>query len=512
MQSARASGILLHPTSLPGRFGIGDFGGEAYRFAQFLIDAGQSLWQVLPLGPTDEGGSPYSSYSAFAGNTLLIGPERLVADGLLQESDLLDVSTDESQRVDFDQVRKTKNALLRKAFARFQQTGESALRASFNSFVQNNAAWLDDYALFSALKEAQDGKRWVEWEPSIAKRDLAAVARARTELRSEIDAHKFYQFLFFDQWHALKTFCNQRGIRIIGDVPMFVAHDSADVWANGDQFKLDEHGHPTVSAGVPPDYFSETGQFWGNPLYNWERMRADGFGWWIHRLRASFQLFDVVRLDHFRGFAACWEIPAGDTTAENGQWVETPGRELFTAVQNALGAVAIIAEDLGVITPDVVELRREFGFPGMRVLQFAFGSDEMNLNLPDNYDHNVVAYTGTHDNDTAVGWFQNLADTNTADGEKQRKFCLHYLESSGKEINWDFIRAVMASVADSAIIPLQDVLGLGSEARMNTPNTTNGNWRWRFTGDSLTSEHTNRLRRLTKEHNRVHVISSATQS
>ncbi len=499
MQFFRASGILLHPTSLPGRFGIGDLGDEAYRFADFLVASGQSLWQVLPLGPTDEGGSPYSSYSAFAGNTLLISPEKLVEDGLLDRSDLAEAG--ETECVDFDETRKTKHSFLKRAFERFQAT-DNALRESFASFAQANALWLDDYALFQSLKKANGGKAWVEWDRPLASREPEALSRARVDLRDEIEAQKFFQYLFFKQWHALKAACNQRGIRIIGDVPIFVAHDSADVWTNRDQFKLDVQGRPTVVAGVPPDYFSDTGQFWGNPLYDWDRMREDGFEWWIQRLCASFQLFDLVRLDHFRGFAACWEIPAGETTAQNGKWVETPGRELFTAVRNALGEVAIIAEDLGLITADVVELRKEFGFPGMRVLQFAFGGEKANVNLPENFDLDVVAYTGTHDNDTTIGWFNQLSETDTTDAENMRESCLNYLQSEGLEINWDFIRVVMASVAGIAIIPLQDVLGLGSEARMNTPNTTNGNWRWRFADGSLTAENAARLKRLTDENNR----------
>jgi 4-alpha-glucanotransferase len=512
MNFPRASGILLHPTSLPGRFGIGELGDEAYRFADFLVASGQSLWQVLPLGPTDEGGSPYSAYSAFAGNTLLISPDKLVEDGLLEKSDLDDVALHETESVDFERARKTKNAFLKKAFKRFQQTSDSSLREPFESFVNANASWLDDYALFQALKRANGGKAWVAWDRPLAGREPEALSRARRDLRDEIGAQKFFQFLFFKQWHALKKFCNQRGIRIIGDVPIFVAHDSADVWTNSEQFKLDDHGRPTVVAGVPPDYFSETGQFWGNPLYNWDRMREGGFAWWIQRLRASFHLFDMVRLDHFRGFVACWEIPAGETTAQNGEWIDTPGRELFTAVRNALGDLPIIAEDLGVITPDVVELRKEFGFPGMRVLQFAFSGEEDNVNLPEKYDRDVVAYTGTHDNDTTVGWFNHLSETNTSDAEKSQEFCLNYLQSDGREINWDFIRAVLASVADTTIIPLQDVIGLGSEARINTPNTTMGNWSWRFADGSLTAEHAARLKRLTDENNRGrHRESTATR-
>ena len=525
MNFPRASGILLHPTSLPGRFGIGDLGAEAYRFADFLFTSGQSLWQTLPLGPTDEGGSPYSCRSAFAGNTLLISPEKLVEDGLLEKSELDDVAQHETGRVDFDQARKTKNAFLKKAFERFQ-ANDNALRESFESFGQRNASWLDDYALFQALKKANGGAGWVEWDQPLGMREPEALSRARLELHEEIEAQKFFQYLFFKQWQALKAFCNQHGIRIIGDMPIFVAHDSAEVWTHRDQFKLDEHGHPTVVSGVPPDYFSDTGQFWGNPLYKWDFMREDGFAWWIERLRASFQLFDLVRLDHFRGFAACWEIPADETTAQNGEWVETPGRELFTAVRKALGEVAIIAEDLGLITPDVVELRKEFGLPGMRVLQFAFNGEEDNVNLPENFERDVVAYTGTHDNDTTVGWFNQLSEMNTTDAGKTREACLTYLQSEGREINWDFIRAVLASVADTAIIPLQDVLGLGSEARMNTPNTTSDNWSWRYAGrwpaedaadvrtdsadGNLTAEHAARLRCMIEETNRSGNLESTT--
>jgi 4-alpha-glucanotransferase len=517
MQFPRASGILLHPTSLPGRFGIGDLGNDAFRFAEFLNAARQSLWQVLPLGPTDEGGSPYSSGSAFAGNTLLISPEKLVADRFLQQSDLDEVPSFAPERVDFARVRTTKEALLRKAFDRFQQTTDTAQQKLFGAFKEANTAWLDDYALFEALKKAHDRKPWVQWEPALAMRDTSALSRARQDLSREIEAQKFFQFLFYDQWYALKAFCNQRGIRIVGDLPIFVAHDSTDVWANRHQFKLDEAGQPTVVAGVPPDYFSETGQFWGNPLYDWQRLKEDGFAWWIARLRASLEMCDIVRLDHFRGFVACWEIPAGEATAKNGKWVEAPGRELLAAVRNGLGELPIIAEDLGVITPEVIELRREFGFPGMRVLQFAFDGDETNINLPANYEPDVVAYTGTHDNDTTVGWFNELAEPPAIAGgpppeaEETRQLCLKFLKSDGREINWAFIEAVFRSDAGTAIIPLQDVLGLGSEARMNTPNTAAGNWSWRYAGgwpgeqaagvragNGLTTEHAVRLKVLTE--------------
>lgn len=498
MTFPRQSGILLHPTSLPGPFGIGDLGPGAYEFADFLVKAGQSLWQVLPLGPTGYGDSPYACYSAFAGNTLLISPEKLATEGLLDQSDL-DVSQS-AHKVDFGEAHKTKDQILRKAYQRYTKTTDTALRSAFETFAQQQAAWLEDYALFRALKDAHGGVAWNEWEPSLVRRSSAALTRAREELREQVEAHMFYQFLFFRQWFGLKKYCNEKSIKIVGDLPIFVAQDSADVWTNPEQFKLDKNGKPLVVAGVPPDYFSSTGQLWGNPLYNWERMQEDGFKWWIERVRATLTVVDIARVDHFRGFAACWEIPGGDKTAERGQWVEAPGRELFTAIRKTLGELPIIAEDLGVITPDVVALREEFGFPGMRILQFGFGSDSKNIDLPHNYVPNVVAYTGTHDNDTTVGWFQSVAgegSTRTATQiERERTFCLNYLNSSGKEIHWDFIRGVLASVANTAIVPLQDLLGLGTEARMNLPNSTEGNWAWRYQSGALHDELAVRLKEL----------------
>ncbi len=499
MNFERSSGILLHPTSLPSRFGIGDLGPAAYKFVDFLERAGQSLWQVLPLGPTGYGDSPYACYSAFAGNTLLISPERLVVDGLLTEDDLNSAPTFSDDKVEFEQVHKFKEALLPRAFGRFKQQPASKMHAAFAEFRSSEAGWLDDYAHFRALKDAHEGKSWNEWDPSLVRRDEAALAQSR-ELEQEIEAQKFYQFLFFKQWFELKAHCHERGIKIIGDIPIFVAEDSADVWTNPDQFKLDSNGRPIVVAGVPPDYFSKTGQLWGNPLYNWDHMLADGFQWWIKRVSATLKTVDIVRIDHFRGFAACWEIPGGDKTAERGRWVDAPGRELFLAIRNALGQLPIIAEDLGVITPDVVKLRDDFGFPGMRILQFGFSSDTTNIDLPHNYIGNIVVYTGTHDNDTTVGWFNSVAgEGSTRDAkqiEKERKFCLEYLNSTGQEINWDFIRAVQASVANTAMVPLQDLLGLGTEARMNLPNSTSGNWAWRFSAGSLTDGLAERLKRL----------------
>lgn len=511
MSFPRASGILLHPTSLPGPYGIGDLGPAAYKFADFLTRSGQSLWQVLPLGPTGYGDSPYACYSAFAGNTMLVSPDQLVRESLLTPADLEPHPAEDS--VVFDRVHRSKDALLAKAFANFYSQSEGEMRDTFSAFKLNAKIWLEDYALFRALKDAHGGIAWHEWEPALARRDQSALNSARSKLASEIEAQRFYQFLFFKQWFALKSYCAKQGIQIIGDLPIFVAHDSADVWTNPEQFKLDGTGSPLVVAGVPPDYFSATGQLWGNPLYNWDRMLKDGFQWWLKRVEATLNVVDIVRIDHFRGFAACWEIPGGDKTAERGQWVEAPGKELFTTIRRELGQLPIIAEDLGVITPDVIALRDGFGFPGMRILQFAFGGGPTNIDLPHNYEKNVVAYTGTHDNDTTLGWFQGVAgegSTRTAaQVAAEQEFCLEYLHSEGKEINWDFMRAVFSSVANTAIVPLQDVLGLGTEARMNLPNSTTGNWSWRFRERDLTAELAQRLMKLTKLYGRTQTKEAA---
>jgi 4-alpha-glucanotransferase len=507
MELPRGAGILLHPTSLPARYGIGDFGPEAYAFADFLNDAGQSLWQMLPLAPTAYGDSPYACYSAFAGNTLLISPDQLVVDGLLTSDDLSSISSSRATSVDFESARVLKSEMLDQAYARFKQSNNHVLSGPFETFQQKNVSWLDDYALFRVLKTVNNGLGWYEWDVALAKRDEIALTRARDEFSDEILAEKFFQFLFFKQWAALKSYCNNHQIKLVGDIPIFVAHDSADVWTNPEQFKLGEDGLPLVVAGVPPDYFSATGQFWGNPIYNWGLMLGDGFQWWIRRFRASLEMFDFVRVDHFRGFAACWEIPAGDKTAERGKWVAAPGNELFKSVQDALGDLPVIAEDLGVITPDVEQLRDDFGFPGMRVLQFAFGGDSGNQDLPHNYTRNVVAYTGTHDNNTTVGWFNSVAgeeSTRTREEvETEREFCKKYLNTEAGEIHWDFIRAVYSSVADTAVIPLQDVLGFGSEARMNLPNSSEGNWRWRFQSGALTTRTAARLREMAELYGRT---------
>ena len=506
MSFTRSSGILLHPTSLPGKYGIGDLGDEAYAFIDFLAASGQSLWQVLPLGPTGYGDSPYQCFSAFAGNTLLINPQRLVRDGLLSAEDLANAPAFPEEKVDFGPVIEFKSALLRKAFENFKRTNNAMLRDEFGAFCHQVAPWLDDYTLFRAIKDARGGVAWHTWEPALVRRDPKALEAAREELRDAVDAQKFYQYLFFKQWLALKSYCRERHIQIIGDIPIFVAHDSSDVWTHPYLFKLHETGVPRVVAGVPPDYFSATGQLWGNPLYDWERMSLDNYQWWVERVRATLHMVDILRIDHFRGFAASWEIPGGEQTAINGRWVNAPGRELFSAIKHALGELPIIAEDLGLITPDVVALRDDFGFPGMRILQFAFSDDSTNIHMPHNYIRNLVVYTGTHDNDTTAGWFNSEpgagSTRNEAQIARERQLCMRYLKTGGEEIHWDFIRSLLASVANLAIIPLQDVLGLGNEARMNLPASTSGNWRWRYRADALTDEISSRLKELTELYGR----------
>ncbi|HLF84653.1 MAG TPA: 4-alpha-glucanotransferase [Blastocatellia bacterium] len=506
MSFSRASGILLHPTSLPGRFGIGDLGDEAFAFIDFLAASGQSLWQVLPLGPTGYGDSPYQCFSAFAGNALLISPTRLIEDGLLSDDDLSSGPRFRPSRIDFGRVIDYKKTLIEKAFDNFKRSPESELRTEFINFCQASDWWLEDYSLFRALKDAHGGVAWTDWEPRFAVRNANALASAREALRDRVEAQKFFQFLFFRQWSALKAYCRERRIRIIGDAPIFVACDSADVWAHPEMFKLDAQRQPIVVAGVPPDYFSKTGQLWGNPIYDWDAMRATGFRWWIDRLRATLQTVDILRIDHFRGFAACWEVPGQDKTAERGQWIDVPGRELFTTLRSTLGEMPIIAEDLGVITPDVEALRDDFGFPGMRVLQFAFRGHSETIDLPHNYVRNCVVYTGTHDNDTTVGWFNSKAGEgstrNAKEIERERAYCLEYLNSDGSEIHWDLIRAAWASVANTAVVPLQDVLGLGSRARMNLPASEQGNWQWRFRAGALTQRISDRLGELTELYGR----------
>ena len=502
VKCSRSSGILLHPTSLPGGFGVGDLGREAYRFADFLHSAKQRVWQVLPLGPTGYGDSPYQVFSAFAGNPLLISPESLAQEGLLSSEDLSEVPNFPQAQVDYGAVIHFKFPLLRRAFERFQSGGVPPARDLFQKFCKQHSTWLDDYALFMAIKDAHGGKAWNQWDSAIALREPEALEHWTKKLSDEIQCWKFWQFLFFKQWMALKQYCHARSIQIMGDIPIFVARDSADVWAHPQLFHLDEHGNPTVVAGVPPDYFSATGQLWGNPLYRWDVMAASGYDWWMQRFRAAFELVDMVRIDHFRGFEAYWEVPGYETTAINGRWVNGPGAELFEAVRQALGDLPIVAENLGLITPEVEALRQKLGFPGMAVLQFAFGSGTADSEfLPHNYSRNLLIYTGTHDNDTTVGWWNSTGVNDSTrrpeEVQREREFVLEYLGVNGSEIHWAFIRAVLASVANLAMVPLQDVLGLGSGARMNLPARASGNWQWRYLPGMLTDAMVERLRELT---------------
>ena len=495
MRFPRSSGILLHPTSLPGRYGIGDLGPEAYRFVDFLRQTVQGIWQVLPLGPTGYGDSPYQCFSAFAGNPLLISPDLLIEQGHLAATDVQDVPEFPAAEVDYGVVIEFKSGLLRTGFERFRQKADSQQQADFAAFCLGKRAWLEDYALFMALKDQHGGAVWTTWEKEIATRQPQAIAYFSQTLAGEVERHRYLQYQFYKQWNALRQYANQHGIRIVGDIPIFVAHDSADLWAHPELFYVDGHGNPTVVAGVPPDYFSQTGQLWGNPHYRWDRMAESGYWWWIERFRALLELVDIVRLDHFRGFEAYWEVAAQERTAVQGRWVKGPGADLFLAVEKALGKLPIMAEDLGVITPQVEELRDRFQFPGMRILQFAFAGDAEAPFLPHNYVQNCVVYTGTHDNDTTIGWFQSAT-------EVERRAVLAYFGTDGHDIPWDFIRCALSSVADTAIVPLQEVLSLGPEARMNFPSKLGGNWSWRLLPEALTPAIAQRLRGLTEIYGR----------
>lgn len=485
----RCSGVLLHPTSLPGR-GIGDLGEPARRFVDWLAGAGQTVWQVLPLGPVDAGGSPYNGLSAMAGSSLLASPGLLAADGLLKPDEVGGDGLPDD-RVDFPGVFAWKEALLRRAWMAFRAGAALELRGDFDAFRARAADWLEDYALFRALRDENRGAPWSEWEPGVRLRDPEALARARHRLDGAVELHEFRQWTFQRQWSALREYARARGVRIVGDLPIFVAYDSADVWSRPGLFELDAAGRPTGVSGVPPDYFSATGQRWGNPLYRWEVMRADGFRWWTARFRRVLELVDVVRVDHFRGFQAYWRIDAAADSAVDGEWLPGPGEALFAAVRRELGGLPLVAEDLGLITPPVEALRDGLGLPGMRVLQFAFGDDDpRGPHLPASYPAGSVAYTGTHDNDTSLGWHRA-----TGDVERAR---LGALLAPGEEPGWGMIRLVMESRAKLAVVPLQDVLGLGSEGRMNTPGTAAGNWAWRFREGALTPELARRLRELAR--------------
>lgn len=493
MDFTRSAGILLHVTSLPGPGGIGSLGAESYAFADRLAAAGMQLWQILPLGPTGYGDSPYAALSAFAGNPLLIALEPLRDRGWLSDQELGELPRYSTPAVDYGLVAPVKMDLLRRAFARACSAGSAH---GLEGFGAENASWLEDFALYRAIKDAHGGAAWIEWEPALRGRNEDALEAARAHLRDDVEFHVWSQFVFSEQWRALKRYVNARGIRIIGDIPIFVAFDSADVWANQRLFRLRPNGEPEVVAGVPPDYFSATGQLWGNPHYRWDVLEAEGYRWWIERFRASLRQVDIVRIDHFRGFAAAWAVPYGHSTAEHGEWVPQPGQALFSTVTQQIPELAVIAEDLGVITPDVIALRDTFGFPGMQILEFAFDAGPWGTGLPYSYGRNTVVYTGTHDNDTAVGWFGSLPD-------EQRTYVLSYVGTQGTDIAWDLIRLAFSSSAVMAVVPLQDVLRLGSGARMNTPGTTAANWQWRYVPGQLNREESRNLRRLAETYGRA---------
>lgn len=519
MENTRKCGILLHPTSLPSRYGIGDLGKSAYDFVDFLEKAGQKIWQTLPLCPTSFGDSPYQSFSAFAGNFFLISPDVLKKEELLTAEDFEAMPLFSDEKTEYGKVIPFKTALLKKAFNRFDLKDKK-----YKSFCNENSFWLDDYALFSAIKNHYIAKRknefesaefkafkketegvlsenvqkdyyygavWTTWDKDLAERNSAALSRVSVQLKDEIEFYKFIQFKFFEQWEKLRKYVNSKKIEIIGDIPIFTAFDSADVWANKNLFALDTKGFPTEVAGVPPDYFSKTGQLWGNPVYVWKEHEKDDYSWWINRMKAAFKLCDVVRIDHFRGFESNYCIPFGAEDATKGKWKKGPGRKLFTVIKKELGGLNVIAEDLGIITDKVEKLRDDVGLPGMKILQFAFSDDGKNAYLPHNYVKNCVVYTGTHDNDTTNGWYEK-AD------EKSKDYFRRYMNSNGENPSYDLIRLAVSSCADRAVYTLQDVLGLGSEARFNTPGKKADNWQWRFKAEELTEERAESLKYLAK--------------
>jgi 4-alpha-glucanotransferase len=492
MPFPRSSGILLHPTSFPSRFGIGDLGLEAYRFIDFLRESDQQYWQVLPLGPTGFGNSPYMCYSAMAGNPFLISPEKLCDENLLSREDFDNLPEFHLDKVNFEQVIPIKTNLLKKACQNFKAKATEIQQKEFAGFCDSKAYWLNDYALFMALKDDNNGASWYQWDKALAKRQPEAIKKAEEKLKELIFYYKFTQFQFFQQWSELKNYANMVGIDIIGDIPIYVAHDSADVWSNPEIFALDpKTGEVALMAGVPPDYFSETGQLWGNPVYNWEELEKQGFKWWIQRFEALLDYVDIIRIDHFRGFEGFWAVPQGEETAMNGEWVKASGDAFLTTLRDKLGKLPILAEDLGIITPEVEALRDKFEFPGMKVLHFAFGSDPGNSFLPFNVPRNSVIYTGTHDNDTTVGWF------NTANDWEKRNLSLYLGSYSPDGIHWDLIRLALSSVANQAIIPFPDVLGLNTDARMNYPSTAQGNWEWRYRKEAIYQEMVTKLQILT---------------
>ena len=491
----RAGGVLLHVTSLPGKYGIGDLGPAAHDFLDALARAKQTWWQLLPLTPPADDSNPYNSFSAFAGNPNLISPDLLLRDGLLRRQDL-DAQTFPEAKVDYPRVNQDKSILLLRAWLRFSTGAAKPLRDDFEHFRHAQSPWLDDFALFMALKEAFFHKPWTDWPKPLVGRNKSEIESARRNLAEAIQRHRFVQYLFFRQLDSLRKRAREVNIKLFGDMPIFVSGDSADVWANPHLFQLDRDGRPKVVSGCPPDYFSETGQRWGNPHYNWPRMKRDGFAWWVARLRNTFAQVDMVRIDHFRGFEAYWEIPAHHPTAKDGRWVKAPGHDLFRALRKQLGDLPFVAEDLGLITPEVTSLRDGFDLPGMKVLQFAFGGSPDDPFLPHMYERNTVSYTGTHDNDTTKGWFESLK-------KEERQRVQRYVQGTPKDLPWNMIRLAWSSVADTAIAPLQDILGLGSEARMNRPGTAENNWAWRFKPRVLKDRLLDRLGELTETYGRA---------
>lgn len=501
-QLSRMSGILLHPTSLPSPYGIGDLGQEARRFIDFLVDSGQHLWQLLPLTHTGFGDSPYQSFSAFAGQPLLISPDHLKELGLITDEMLSGLPETDPEQVDYSAVIPWKYGLLKMAYEQFlSKKSDHVFLQDFQEFCQKEAFWLDDYALYMALKDSQNGQIWLEWPENLRSPSEAFKTQLTQTYAKEIGYYQFLQFLFFTEWEDLKTYANERGVKIIGDIPLFVSMDSADVWANKHLFQLDSTGYPLAVAGVPPDYFSATGQLWGNPLYNWDVHKDDGFSWWIKRIKNQLRILDTLRIDHFRGFEAYWSVPYGEETAINGHWVKAPGLELFTAVKEALGEdLPIIAEDLGVITDEVNALREHFHFPGMKVLQFAFDSTGEGDFLPHRFQSpNCICYTGTHDNDTTRGWFSSLRE------DCRNKVLAYTCTQDPTKLSHGLIRSCMASIAAYSIFPLQDVLNLGSDARMNYPGKASGNWNWRFKKDAHTEDLAKELKDLSILYGRYYI-------
>jgi 4-alpha-glucanotransferase len=495
MKFDRSSGILLHPTSLPGNYGIGSLGKEAFSFVDFLARAKQSYWQILPLGPTGYGDSPYQCFSSIAGNPLLIDLDLLKKEGWLSTKELATKEKFPEIEVNYPKVIAFKGEKLKQAFTKFLRQNNVDAQMKFFNFCQQNASWLDDYALFMAIKDHNNLRPWSEWSDDLRLRNHEALENIRIQLHDEIQYTKFTQYLFFDQWLTLRYYANSKGVKIIGDIPIYISSDSVEAWSQPEIFDFDENRSMINVSGVPPDYFSATGQLWGNPIYNWNKLKETDFKWWKDRLRANLNLYDVVRIDHFRGFSEFWAVPAGEETAINGRWLPCPGPELFDSLEKEFGNLPVIAEDLGIITDDVVALRERYNFPGMKILQFAFDSDEANDYLPHTYDKGFAVYSGTHDNNTVNGWYTTSTPAN-------RKALKEYIGYKPLNVAWEFIKLAHSSVADLSVITLQDILSLGESARMNLPGTTEGNWKWRYKKPVLTRTHEKQLAGITKIYGR----------